>query len=61
MSMHYQIVAPQAMHQWCFVSSTDPALDPNNQVTANKAWFNSTFLRLYVRNAANTAWRVIGQ
>lgn len=57
---HADITGVQSFHQWCFVSATDPALDGTNLVTANKAWLDSVFLRLYIRNAGNTAWVIIG-
>lgn len=48
------------IHQARYISQTDPALDANNRVTANKEWvqINGTggIVATWYRNAGNTAW-----
>lgn len=57
---HYEIPLPFAPHQWCYVQPTDPALDPSNAVTRDKAWFDTSENRLKFRNETNTAWLYVG-
>ena len=57
---HQDITGAAAVHHFCFVQSTDPAGDPDNDVGAGKGWFDTSENRLKIRNAANTAWTYIG-
>ena len=57
---HWQITGYNAYHQWCYVGADDPADDPENDVQADKAWWDTAEERLKFRNAANTDWLYIG-
>ena len=60
MTDHHQLTGKFAVHQFAFVQNTDPALDPDNEVLAYKAWIDtSSGNALKVRNAANTAWNTV--
>lgn len=57
---HHQLTGHSAIHPFAFVQDTDPALDPDNHVTAYKAWIDtSSGNALKIRNATNTAWDTI--
>ena len=59
---HQDIIGSQAVHQFAFVQSVDPALTPANEVAAGAGWLDTTFdiPPLRVRNAGNTGWFTIG-
>lgn len=59
-SKHHQISGKSAVHQPWFVGPTDPALDPANEVTAFKGWYDTAEERLKFRNSSNTEWRYVG-
>lgn len=56
--IHSNITGVNAIHPFAYVQSTDPALVPANNVTAYKAWLDTstTPATFRYRNAANTAW-----
>lgn len=55
--IHHELDGPNAVHPFAFVQSTDPAANPDNHVTARKAWIDTgNGNALKVRNDANTAW-----
>lgn len=57
MSKHQDLTGRGAVHPFAFVQGTDPSLDPDNAVDANKAWIDtSSGATLKIRNAANNAW-----
>lgn len=58
---HQDLEQPAAIHIPWFVSATDPALDPDNEVTAYKAWWDLTSQRIKIRNTGNTEWRLLGE
>lgn len=57
---HYAIEGAAAVHVFAFVSATDPALNPANQVAPGKGWWDTAEERLKFRNEANTAWLYVG-
>lgn len=61
MAKHHELTAPNAIHPAAFVGIIDPSLDPNNFVTANKLWIDTTagIYTWKVRNVTNTAWITI--
>lgn len=62
MSIHDDLVEPIAIHPAAFVGVTDPALDPANNVLADKLWVDTTGgapYALKIRNAANTLWDAV--
>lgn len=58
---HNEITGEQAIHVFCFVSATDPALDAENEVTAFKGWWDTLEQRLKFRNATNTGWEYLAE
>lgn len=58
MAKHHELTSPNAIHPAAFVGTTDPSLDPNNFVTANKLWIDTTagIYTWKIRNVTNTAW-----
>lgn len=58
---HYDIEGAAAVHPFCYVQATDPALDPDNGVTSQKAWFDTLEERVKIRNADNTFWLYLGE
>jgi len=64
MAKHFELTEPNAIHPAAFVGVTDPALDPDNNVTAHKLWIDTTggvppFV-LKARNSLNTLWEEVG-
>lgn len=54
---HQDLTGRGAVHPFAFVQDTDPTLNPDNHVTAFKAWIDtSSSNALKIRNAGNTAW-----
>lgn len=63
MAKHEELTEPKAIHPAAFVSATDPALNPDNEVAANKLWIDTSAPAPYVlkkRNTLNTLWEVVG-
>lgn len=58
---HYEITGPAALHQFCYLQNTDPALVPANGVTAGKAWLDTAEERLKIRSADNLQWVYLGE
>lgn len=60
---HHEITGALAIHPFAFVSATDPSLDPDNEVTAGKAWIDTSggpgSWALKVRNLANDGWETL--
>ena len=60
MTDHHDLTGKYAVHPFAFVQATDPALDAANQVTAHKAWIDTSVGNaLKIRNASNTAWTTV--
>jgi hypothetical protein len=62
MAKHFELTEPNAIHPAAFVGVTDPSLDPDNFVEANKLWIDTSGglpYSLKVRNVTNTAWVVV--
>lgn len=57
---HYQIPDVAALHPPFFVQDTDPALDPENNVSPYKGWLDTSVNRLKYRKADNTGWQLMG-
>jgi len=57
---HHEITGKSAVHQPWYVGATDPALDPENEVSAFKGWYDTAEQRLKFRNSDNTEWRNVG-
>lgn len=56
---HRDLTGASAIHPAFFVGATDPSLDADNHVTADKGWLDTTVPTaptLKVRNTANDAW-----
>lgn len=71
---HHELTAPLAIHPFAFVQSSDPALDPLNEVTDGKAWIDTSAgnaLKIRVGGAWTTAiggasqvsgaWRMVNE
>lgn len=57
---HHDLVGKYAVHPFAFVGDDDPADDPENEVTAYKAWIDTSVGNaLKIRNATNTAWLTV--
>lgn len=62
MAYHRNETPPSSVHQITYTGTTDPTSDSANNVAAGKLWLKAdsydtpTYLELYRRNAANTAW-----
>lgn len=58
---HRDDVAPSAIHPAAFIGDTDPSLDADNHVAANKLWIDTTGSTVVVkaRNVANDGWDVV--
>lgn len=54
---HNDLTGYVAIHPFAFIGATDPASDPDNEVSAGKAWIDtSTGFVLKVRNATDDGW-----
>jgi hypothetical protein len=63
MAKHFELTSPNAIHPAAFVSATDPASDPNNNVAAFKFWVDTSSgppFALKMRNSINSAWQAVG-
>lgn len=58
---HFDIVGPEAIHQIAFSQDDDPALDPDNEVTADLFWLDTSGAPIMkFRNSDNTLWVPLG-
>lgn len=54
---HSDLTGYVAIHPFAFIGATDPASDPDNEVSAGKAWIDTALgFVLKVRNATNDDW-----
>ena len=63
MAKHFELTEPNAIHPAAFVSATDPASTPSNNVTAFKFWVDTSSgppFALKMRNSINSAWQAVG-
>jgi len=60
MSSHRRLTGFDAVHQFCWVQSSDPSLVADNEVLAYQGWLDTDTDTLYVRNSTNTAWLTVG-